>query len=102
VRLDVRSLYVLARAAENDLKQTGRAGGALFAAITARGGVFGLQPNGPFSPTHFAVADFTKTLALEFTGVLCKVVDLDPTDPNPILRQKLIDELKWVCLATAA
>jgi 3-oxoacyl-(acyl-carrier-protein) synthase/malonyl CoA-acyl carrier protein transacylase/NAD(P)-dependent dehydrogenase (short-subunit alcohol dehydrogenase family) len=93
VRLDVRSLYALARAAENDLKQTGRAGGALFAAITARGGAFGLQPNGPFSPTHFAVADFTKTLALEFTGALCKVVDLDPTDPNPILRQKLIDEL---------
>ena len=93
VQLDVRSLYALARAAENDLKQAGRAGGALFAAITARGGAFGLQPNGPFSPTHFAVADFTKTLALEFTGVLCKVVDLDPTDPNPILRQKLIDEL---------
>jgi len=93
VRLDVRSLYALARAAENDLKQTGRAGGALFAAITARGGAFGLQPNGPFSPTHFAVADFTKTLAMEFNGVLCKVVDLDPTDPNPILRQKLIDEL---------
>ena len=93
VRLDVRSLYALARATESDLKQTGRAGGALFAAITARGGAFGLHPNGPFSPTHFAVADFTKTLALELTGVLCKVVDLDPTDPNPILRQKLIDEL---------
>ena len=93
VRLDVRSLYALARSTENDLKQTGRAGGALFAAITARGGAFGLQPNGPFSPTHFAVADFTKTFALEFNGVLCKVVDLDPTDPNPILRQKLIDEL---------
>ena len=93
VRLDVRSLYALARSAESDLKQIGRAGGALFAAITARGGAFGLQPNGPFSPTHFAVADFTKTLALEFTGVLCKVVDLDPTDPNAILRQKLIDEL---------
>ena len=93
VRLDVRSLYALARASENDLKQTGRAGGALFAAITARGGAFGLQPNGPFSPTHFAVADFTKTIALEFNGVLCKVVDLDATDPNAILRQKLIDEL---------
>ena len=93
VRLDVRSLYALARAAENDLKQTGRTGGALLAAITARGGAFGLEPNGPFSPTHFAVADFTKTLALEFSGVQCKVVDLDPTDPNAILRQKLLDEL---------
>jgi len=93
VRLDVRSLYALARAAESDLKQTGRAGGALFAAVTARGGEFGLRPNGLFSPTHFAVADFTKTLALELTGVLCKVVDLDATDPILILQQKLIDEL---------
>jgi NAD(P)-dependent dehydrogenase (short-subunit alcohol dehydrogenase family) len=39
------------------------------------------------------VADFIKTLSLEFTGVLSKVVDLDPFDPVPILRQKLIDEL---------
>jgi acyl transferase domain-containing protein/NAD(P)-dependent dehydrogenase (short-subunit alcohol dehydrogenase family)/acyl carrier protein len=93
VRLDVRSLYLLARAAESDLKKTGRAGGALFAAVTARGGEFGLRSNGPLSPTHFAVADFTKTLALEFTGVLCKVVDLDATDPIAILRQKLLDEL---------
>jgi len=93
VRLDIRSLYVLARAAENDLKHVGLAGGALFAAVTARGGEFGLRPNGPFPPTHFGVADFTKTLALEFNGVLCKVVDLDPTDPVAILQQKLIDEL---------
>ncbi|MGA2135037.1 MAG: SDR family NAD(P)-dependent oxidoreductase, partial [Bryobacteraceae bacterium] len=93
VRADVRSLYLLARASENDLKQTGAAGGAMLAAITARGGVFGLQPNGPFSPTHFAVADFVKTLALELDGIRCKVVDLDATDPVPILRQKLIDEL---------
>ena len=93
VRLDVRSLYALARAAESDLKQTGLAGGALFAAVTARGGEFGLEANGSFPPTHFAVADFTKTLALEFSGVLCKVVDLDATDPVVILRQKLLDEL---------
>src|SRR5579862_412846 len=93
LRTDVRSLFLLARACENDLKQTGSAGSALFAAITARGGAFGLQPNGPCPATHFAVADFTKTLALEFDGVRCKVLDLDATDPVPILRQKLIDEL---------
>jgi len=93
VRLDVRSLYALARATESDLKQVGTAGGAMLAVVTARGGEFGLWPNGPLSPTHFAVADFTKTLALEFSGILCKVVDLDATDPVAILRQKLIDEL---------
>jgi NAD(P)-dependent dehydrogenase (short-subunit alcohol dehydrogenase family) len=65
----------------------------LFAAVTARGGEFGLYPNGSVPPTHFAVADFTKTLALEFSGVLSKVVDLDPTDPVAILQQKLMDEL---------
>jgi NAD(P)-dependent dehydrogenase (short-subunit alcohol dehydrogenase family)/acyl carrier protein len=93
LRLDVRSLYALARAAESDLKQTGRAGGALFAAVTARGGDFGLRPNASIPPTHFSVADFTKTLALEFSGVLCKVVDLDATDPIVILQKKLLEEL---------
>lgn len=39
------------------------------------------------------MADFTKTLALEFSGVLCKVVDLDATDPIVILQKKLMEEL---------
>ena len=93
VQLDVRSLYALARAAEADLKQVGRAGGALLAVATGRGGDFGLHPNPSTPPTHHGVADFTKTLALEFTGVLCKVVDLDATDPLLILQKKLIEEL---------
>jgi NAD(P)-dependent dehydrogenase (short-subunit alcohol dehydrogenase family)/acyl carrier protein len=93
VQLDVRSLYALARAAEADLKQTGRAGGALFAVATARGGDFGLHPDPMAQPTHYAAADFTKALALEFTGVLCKVVDVDATDPVRILQKKLIEEL---------
>jgi len=93
VQLDVRSLYALARAAEADLKQTGRVGGALFAVATGRGGDFGLHANPATPPTHYGAADFTKTLALEFPGVLCKVVDLDATDPVVILQKKLIEEL---------
>lgn len=93
VQLDVRTLYALARATESDLKRTGRAGGALFAVATGRGGDFGLHPNTSTSPTHFGAADFTKALALEFTGVLCKVIDLDPTDPVVILQKKVSEEL---------
>src|SRR5204863_5034367 len=37
VRLDVRSLYAIARGAGTDLKQAGRAHGAMFAAVTAPG-----------------------------------------------------------------
>jgi len=93
VQLDVKSLYALARATQSDLQERGEARGALLAAITARGGDFGLQSAGSVPLTHNAVADFVKTLALEFSGVRCKVVDLDATDPEPILRQKLLDEL---------
>ncbi len=93
VRRDVRSLYLLARAAEADLKRAGRDGGALLAVITGRGGDFGLSLAADASPTHDAVADFAKTVALELEGPRTKVVDLDASDPLPILRQKLIDEL---------
>jgi NAD(P)-dependent dehydrogenase (short-subunit alcohol dehydrogenase family) len=93
MQLDVRSLYALARATEADLKRAGRAAGALFAVVTGRGGDFGLHPDPHTPPTHFAVADFTKTLALDFTGVLCRVVDVDATDPVRILQEKLIAEL---------
>ncbi|MBS0488391.1 MAG: SDR family NAD(P)-dependent oxidoreductase [Proteobacteria bacterium] len=90
VRQDVRSLYALARAGETDLKQSGH---GLVAVVTARGGSFGYEPVSGLAPTHHGIADFIKTLALEFTGVQCKVVDIDPTDPQAILRRKLADEL---------
>lgn len=90
--LDLKCLYALARATEGDLKHTGQAGGALLAAITARGGEFGLVP-GTYPLTHHAVGDFMKTVSMEFQGVACRVVDLDASDPVPILRQKLVDEL---------
>jgi NAD(P)-dependent dehydrogenase (short-subunit alcohol dehydrogenase family) len=93
VRLDVYSLYALARAAEGDLRQTGRGGGALFVTVTGRGGDFGLHPGADTLPTHFAAAEFTKAAAREFPEVLCKVVDLDASDPVVILQKKLIEEL---------
>ena len=93
VRQDVRSLYLLAKYAEPDLKRAGKANGALFAVVTGRGGEFGLGSNSHPAATHFAAADFVKTLALEFDEVLCKVIDVDPSDPVAILRQKLAEEL---------
>jgi acyl transferase domain-containing protein/NAD(P)H-dependent flavin oxidoreductase YrpB (nitropropane dioxygenase family)/NAD(P)-dependent dehydrogenase (short-subunit alcohol dehydrogenase family)/acyl carrier protein len=93
VRQDVRSLYLLAKYAEGDLKSAGKAKGALVAVVTGRGGEFGLAPHPTRAATHFAAADFVKTLALEFDDVLCKVIDVDPSDPVAILRQKLVEEL---------
>ncbi len=93
VRQDVRSLFLLAKAAESDLKRLGKENGALLAAVTARGGEFGLAAGSTQCPTHFAVADFLKTVSLEFNEVLCKVVDVDAADPLAVLHTKLAEEL---------
>jgi NAD(P)-dependent dehydrogenase (short-subunit alcohol dehydrogenase family) len=93
VQLDVKSLYALVRAAEGDLRKRGKANGALVAAVTGRGGLFGIEPSAGLDPGHFAVADFVKTLALELDSVRCRVVDVDPADGRAILRRKIMDEL---------
>jgi NAD(P)-dependent dehydrogenase (short-subunit alcohol dehydrogenase family)/acyl carrier protein len=93
VQLDVKSLYALVRAAETDLRKRGSANGALVAAITGRGGLFGIEPSAGLDPGHFAVADFVKTLALELDTVRCRVVDVDSADGRAILRRKIMDEL---------
>jgi acyl transferase domain-containing protein/NAD(P)H-dependent flavin oxidoreductase YrpB (nitropropane dioxygenase family)/NAD(P)-dependent dehydrogenase (short-subunit alcohol dehydrogenase family)/acyl carrier protein len=93
IRLDITSLYALIRGTEKDLRETGRTGGALLAAITASGGDFGLGPSAPAAPTYQAIVDFMKTAALEVPEARAKVVDLDASDPAAILQQKLVDEL---------
>jgi acyl transferase domain-containing protein/NAD(P)H-dependent flavin oxidoreductase YrpB (nitropropane dioxygenase family)/NAD(P)-dependent dehydrogenase (short-subunit alcohol dehydrogenase family) len=93
VQLDVKSLYALVQAAEGDLRKRGKANGALVAAITGRGGQFGIESSTVLDPGHFAVADFVKTLSLELDGVRCRVVDVDTCDGRAILRRKIMDEL---------
>jgi acyl transferase domain-containing protein/NAD(P)H-dependent flavin oxidoreductase YrpB (nitropropane dioxygenase family)/NAD(P)-dependent dehydrogenase (short-subunit alcohol dehydrogenase family) len=93
VQLDVKSLYALVQAAESDLRKRGNANGALVAAITGRGGNFGIETSAVLDPGHFAVADFVKTLALELDGVRCRVLDVDTADGRAILRRKIMDEL---------
>jgi acyl transferase domain-containing protein/NAD(P)H-dependent flavin oxidoreductase YrpB (nitropropane dioxygenase family)/NADP-dependent 3-hydroxy acid dehydrogenase YdfG len=93
IQLDVKSLYALVRAAEGDLRKRGKAAGALVAAVTGRGGHFGIEPTVGLDPGHFAVADFVKTLALELDSVRCRVVDVDPSDGRAILHRKITDEL---------
>jgi malonyl CoA-acyl carrier protein transacylase/NADP-dependent 3-hydroxy acid dehydrogenase YdfG/acyl carrier protein len=93
IRLDVTSLYALAKAAEADLRRLGRVQGAAVVAVTGRGAHFGFDPDRTVQPSHYGVADFVKTLALEFEDVACKVVDVDPTDSSAILHAKLLDEL---------
>jgi acyl transferase domain-containing protein/NAD(P)H-dependent flavin oxidoreductase YrpB (nitropropane dioxygenase family)/NAD(P)-dependent dehydrogenase (short-subunit alcohol dehydrogenase family) len=90
---DIKSFYGLLHATEKDLREIGPAGGGLIAVATGRAGVFGLQPEVSTPPTHQGVADFAKTVALEFPDARCKIIDLDLSDPAGVLKEKLLEEL---------
>jgi acyl transferase domain-containing protein/NAD(P)H-dependent flavin oxidoreductase YrpB (nitropropane dioxygenase family)/NAD(P)-dependent dehydrogenase (short-subunit alcohol dehydrogenase family)/acyl carrier protein len=91
---DLKSFYALVRACESDLRTTGPEGGAMIVAATGRGGSFGIGDTAsPDLPSHQALSEFCRTVALEIPEARCRVIDLDMSDPTMILREKVIQEL---------
>ena len=95
LRVEVRGLFLLARACAEDLARVAAQGGASLVAATGMGGGFASLPETPthFFPGHGAIAGLVKTLAREWEGVRGRVVDFDPTEPPEILGSRLADEL---------
>jgi NAD(P)-dependent dehydrogenase (short-subunit alcohol dehydrogenase family) len=96
-RREVKSLYLLARALGEDLRQAGRDGNAFLLAATALGGDFGFG-DGPappdYSPGHGGVLGFVKCLAHEWPEVLVRGVDLEAAGKPPTeLAERLLGEL---------
>jgi NAD(P)-dependent dehydrogenase (short-subunit alcohol dehydrogenase family) len=82
-RREVKSLYLLARALEGDIRGAGTDGAAVLLSVTAMGGTMGFGgelPDG-FSAGHGGVAGFTKSLGYEWPEVTVRVVDVDPETP---------------------
>ena len=79
---DVKSLYLLARALGDDLRQSGRDGKAFLLAATALGGGFGFEADDTAAamPGHGGVLGFVKCLAHEWPEVLVRGVDLDASE----------------------
>ncbi|NWG32617.1 MAG: SDR family NAD(P)-dependent oxidoreductase, partial [Rhodocyclaceae bacterium] len=93
VRLEIKSLYALARFGEDDLVARGKSGGARFCVVTAMGGKFATEPKPEIRPIHAGVASFLKTLSLELPEVVCKAIDVEGRQPAPALAEKLLAEL---------
>jgi acyl transferase domain-containing protein/NAD(P)H-dependent flavin oxidoreductase YrpB (nitropropane dioxygenase family)/acyl carrier protein len=91
----VKSLYLLARALEADVREAGKTGGAVLLAVTAMGGRIGFGGDLPddFSPGHGGVAGFAKCLGYEWPEVTVRVVDVDGTASAPELAEQLLAEL---------
>ncbi|MEO6811334.1 MAG: SDR family NAD(P)-dependent oxidoreductase, partial [Isosphaeraceae bacterium] len=92
---EVRGLFLLARAAAEDLARSAEQGGAALIAATSMGGRFALG-DGPFDffPGQGAVAGLVKTLSREWPGVRARVVDLDPDAEVEVLAADLVHEVR--------
>ena len=95
LRREVKSLFYLARAAAEDLKQAGEAERAWLIAATAMGGACATDASGrrPFFPGQGGISGLVKTLALEWPTVRCKVIDLDLENPTSKLAEQLLREI---------
>ncbi len=95
LRLEVKSLFYLAKAMVADLKKTGSSGRCLLVAGTAMGGTLASDSSvvESFFPGQGGVAGLVKTIALEWPHVQCKVVDLDPGDAPSTLAGHLLREM---------
>lgn len=95
LRLEVKSLFLLAKAVSANLKEAAEGEGGCLVAATSMGGSFASdgERRSCFFPGQGGVAGLIKTLALEWPKVRCKVVDLDPEQSASILARQLLGEM---------
>jgi acyl transferase domain-containing protein/NAD(P)H-dependent flavin oxidoreductase YrpB (nitropropane dioxygenase family)/NAD(P)-dependent dehydrogenase (short-subunit alcohol dehydrogenase family)/acyl carrier protein len=95
MRREVKSLYLLARGLENDIREAGKSGSAVLLTVTAMGGTMGFGGELPqdFFAGHGGVAGFTKCLGFEWPEATVRVVDVSPDTPAPRLIEQLLGEL---------
>lgn len=95
MRREVKSLYLLARGLEADLRAAGESDAAFLLSVTGMGGTMGFGKDLPesFFAGHGGVAGFTKCLGYEWPEVTVRVVDIDPETPAPRLVEDLVREL---------
>jgi NAD(P)-dependent dehydrogenase (short-subunit alcohol dehydrogenase family) len=80
----------LARQCGPLLKRAAQKGDALFCAVTRLDGAFGLNRPALTDPEQGALAGLVKTAALEWPGVRCKALDVDPHWTDPAMAAKAI------------
>ena len=95
MRREVKSLYLLARGLEADIRDAGKHGSAALLAVTAMGGTmaFGDDLPAEFFAGHGGVAGFAKCIGYEWPEVSVRVVDVDGSTPAPRLVEQLLGEL---------
>ena len=91
----LKNAFQLARCFATPLTQSARSGFALFVTLTRLDGAFGFRDGSLEDPVSGGLAGLVKTAAIEWSGVTCKALDLDPawTDGAEIARKILVEML---------
>jgi acyl transferase domain-containing protein/NAD(P)-dependent dehydrogenase (short-subunit alcohol dehydrogenase family) len=91
---ELKGLFLLAKAAAEDLERASLRGGGAMVAATSMGGTFATAIDVPdFFPGHGGVAGLVKTLAREWPGVRARVVDFDPRQGASLIASRLAAEV---------
>ncbi len=95
VGVEVKGLFLMAKAMAADLENAAQAGGACLIAATALGGRFASAGCGKpdFFPGHGGIAGLVKTLAREWPAVRSRVVDFSAADPIETVAGRLASEV---------
>jgi acyl transferase domain-containing protein/NAD(P)H-dependent flavin oxidoreductase YrpB (nitropropane dioxygenase family) len=92
---EVKSLYLLARGLDADLRNAGSAGGAILLSATNMGGAMGFGER-PLPPNYFSghggIAGFLKCVTFEWPSVSVCAVDLDTRESKADLVEHLLAE----------
>jgi acyl transferase domain-containing protein/NAD(P)H-dependent flavin oxidoreductase YrpB (nitropropane dioxygenase family) len=93
--VELKALFLLAKAAAGDLEQSARRGGAGLVAATSLGGRFASAgcTRREFFPGDGGIAGLVKTLAREWPEVRCRVVDFAASAPADLIADRLADEV---------
>ncbi|MEJ2098104.1 MAG: phosphopantetheine-binding protein, partial [Deltaproteobacteria bacterium] len=90
----LRRAFLLAKKAAAALTRAAKKGGAVFATISRLDGLFGLKGTSLERPVIGGFAGLLKTAALEWTGVACRALDVDPDwNDLPAVADAVTDEL---------
>ena len=84
-----------AKAGAAHLQRSAARANAFFCTVTRLDGAFGLRGHDLNDPEQGALAGLSKTAALEWQGVICRALDLDPQWETKSAARNLADEIAF-------
>ena len=93
---DAKSLFLLIKVFETDLKQSARIGGGLLVNFSCMDGQFGLERKRSFPVNQAGFVGLLKSVAREWPEVRVKCIDVDPGTGPQMLAAKIWQEISTV------